>query len=94
MAQPLTCQHAVALFERLEYDMFPFIQLIKDLFIAPQQMSIDSLDTHVSHHVISPWDLDAFAALNSSRAPTLYDLGRLGMGVHTELIATLRKNEA
>ena len=72
--------------------MFPFLRLIKDLFIARQQVSIHPLDMHVSYHMIWPWDLDAFAELNNGRALTLYDLGRLGMGVRTGLIAALRQN--
>lgn len=70
--------------------MFPFVRLIKDMLVASRQAPIHPTDIHVSHHMVWPWDLDAFAELNNGRTLTLYDLGRLGMGARSGLIGTLR----
>lgn len=73
--------------------MFPFVRLAKDLMLARRQPRLERLtDTHISHHVCWPWDLDAFGELNNGRALTLYDLGRLGLAQRTGLISTLRRN--
>ena len=73
--------------------MFPFVRLAKDLVLARRQPRLERLtDTHISHHVCWPWDLDAFGELNNGRALTLYDLGRLGLAQRTGLISTLRRN--
>lgn len=73
--------------------MFPFVRLAKDLFVASRQTPIGLTDLHVSRHVVWPWDLDAFAELNNGRTLTLYDLGRLGMGVRAGLIKTLKQEK-
>lgn len=70
--------------------MFPFVRLIKDLSVARRQPALGLTDFHVSNHMVWPWDLDIFLELNNGRALTLYDLGRLGMGVRAGLLATLR----
>ena len=69
--------------------MFPFVRLVKDLIIAHRQPGIGLTDMHVSHHMVWPWDLDGFLELNNGRALTLYDLGRLGMGVRAGLMTAL-----
>lgn len=69
--------------------MFPFVRLVKDLVIARRQPSIGLTDMHISHHMVWPWDLDGFLELNNGRALTLYDLGRLGMGVRAGLMTAL-----
>lgn len=72
--------------------MFPFIRLIKELILTSRQPRLPNLtDTHISHHRCWPHDLDAFAELNNGRALTLYDLGRLAMGMRIGLIGVLRK---
>jgi acyl-CoA thioesterase FadM len=73
--------------------MFPFIRLAKDLYLARRQPSIGLTDEHISRHRVWPWDLDGFLELNNGRALTLYDLGRLGMGLRTGLIATLKREK-
>lgn len=70
--------------------MFPFIRLAKDMFFAARQPALGLTDTHVSHHMVWPWDLDGFLELNNGRTLTLYDLGRLGMGLRAGLMKTLR----
>ncbi|EYD75332.1 Mesenchymal stem cell protein DSCD75 [Rubellimicrobium mesophilum DSM 19309] len=49
-------------------------------------------DTHVSHHLCWPWDLDIFGELNNGRALTLYDLGRIPWSARIGLTATLREH--
>ena len=73
--------------------MFPFIRLAKDMFFASRQPAIGLTDMHVSHHMVWPWDLDGFLELNNGRALTLYDLGRLGMGVRVGLLTVLKQNK-
>ena len=70
--------------------MFPFVRLIKDLAFAKRQPALGLTDMHVSRHMVWPWDLDVFLELNNGRALTLYDLGRLGMGVRVGLMTALR----
>ena len=48
--------------------------------------------THVSHHVILPWDLDPFLELNNGRTLTLFDLGRIPLGLRTGLKRVVRAN--
>lgn len=71
--------------------MFPFVRLIKEMMLARRQPPLEQVtDTHISHHICWPWDLDGWLELNNGRALTLYDLGRLGAAQRTGLIATLR----
>ena len=70
--------------------MFPFVRLAKEMFVASRQPPLGLTDMHISHHMVWPWDLDGFLELNNGRALTLYDLGRLGMGLRAGLIKTLK----
>ena len=70
--------------------MFPFVRLVKHLAIARRQPPLGLTETHVSHHMVWPWDLDLFLELNNGRALTLYDLGRLGMGLRAGIGAALK----
>ena len=56
--------------------MFPIVRLIKDLLLARRMPPLGVTETHVSHHICWPWDLDIWMELNNGRAMTLYDLGR------------------
>lgn len=72
--------------------MFPFFRLIKEMARARRMPPLQNLtDTHVSHHICWPWDLDAFLELNNGRTLTLFDLGRLGMAQRAGLIDTLKR---
>ena len=70
--------------------MFPFVRLAKDMFLASRQPALGLTDVHVSQHMVWPWDLDVFQELNNGRALTLYDLGRLGMGLRAGLMTAIR----
>ncbi|MEP3442727.1 MAG: acyl-CoA thioesterase [Sulfitobacter sp.] len=72
--------------------MFPFVRLFKDVFLASRQPRFTELtQTHVSHHICWPHDLDIFLELNNGRALTLYDLGRSAMAVRAGLVSVLRR---
>ncbi|MFC2966973.1 acyl-CoA thioesterase [Acidimangrovimonas pyrenivorans] len=57
--------------------MYPVFRLAKELLVFRKAPSLAVLDTHVSHHVCWPWDIDPWLELNNGRTLTLYDLGRL-----------------
>ncbi|MCK0168800.1 thioesterase family protein [Jannaschia sp. S6380] len=71
--------------------MYPFFRLGWQMFRARRLPPISPLDTHVSHHLCLPWDLDGFGELNNGRVLTLYDLGRFTSGVRIGLLAALRR---
>lgn len=58
----------------------PIFRLAKELFKHRKPDGLDIFDTHVSHHICWPWDLDLWMELNNGRTLTLYDLGRVPMG--------------
>ncbi|EBA17575.1 hypothetical protein RSK20926_07552 [Roseobacter sp. SK209-2-6] len=72
--------------------MFPIVRLLKDLWRASRMPAIDLTETHVSHHICWPWDLDIWLELNNGRAMTLYDLGRTMLAQRVGLIGALRQN--
>ncbi len=72
--------------------MFPFIRFAKDLLIARKDPPLGLLDTHVSHHICWPWDVDMFLELNNGRTLTLYDLGRFMLALRAGLIRTIASN--
>lgn len=73
--------------------MYPFIRMIKELVIFRNAPPLGITDTHVSHHICWPWDLDFWVELNNGRTLTLYDLGRVPMGTRTGIIGALRDNK-
>ncbi|PYG29553.1 acyl-CoA thioesterase [Pelagimonas varians] len=60
--------------------MYPYIRLAKGLLGSRNASKIDLLDTHISHHMCWPWDIDPWKELNNGRTLTIYDLGRLPAG--------------
>lgn len=72
--------------------MFPFVRTAKDVFLASRQPRFESLtQTHVSHHICWPHDLDFWLELNNGRALSLYDIGRTAMAQRMGLISALRR---
>ncbi len=72
--------------------MFPFVRMFKDVWLASRQPPFETLlDTHVSHHICWPHDLDVWLELNNGRALTLYDLGRTAMAQRAGLIKVLKR---
>lgn len=73
--------------------MYPFFRLFKDMARARKQPRLGLYDTHVSHHLCLPWDLDMWNELNNGRTLTLYDLGRIPFAQRTGLIDLLKQEK-
>lgn len=71
--------------------MYPVFRLGKEMW-RNRRRPLPLFDTHVSHHVCWPWDLDPWMELNNGRTLTLYDLGRLPMAARLGMLDALRKN--
>ena len=72
--------------------MYPFVRMVKELLRARRLGPMGLMESHVSHHLCWPWDLDFWMELNNGRTLTLYDLGRLPLGYRTGLMPVLRQN--
>ncbi|NHB77888.1 thioesterase family protein [Rhodobacter calidifons] len=70
--------------------MYPFLRMFKEMARASRMPPLGLFDTHVSHHLCWPWDLDPWVELNNGRTLTLYDLGRLPLGARTGLHRVLK----
>jgi len=71
--------------------MYPFIRLAWQLYKVRKSPPLGVFDTHVSHHLCLPWDIDLWLELNNGRTLTLYDLGRIPMAARAGLLATLKR---
>jgi acyl-CoA thioesterase FadM len=72
--------------------MYPYIRLLKEVLKAHQAPPLGLLDTHVSEHLCWPWDIDPWMELNNGRTLTLFDLGRVPLGIRTGLHKAVLKN--
>lgn len=72
--------------------MYPFVRLIKDVFLARGAPPLGLTETHVSQHICWPWDLDLWMELNNGRTLTLFDLGRIPLAKRAGLVDALTKN--
>ncbi|WP_179381223.1 acyl-CoA thioesterase [Jannaschia marina] len=73
--------------------MYPFVRLAWQLWQQRKAPPIAPTETHVSHHICLPWDLDGFLELNNGRTLTLYDIGRFTAGQRMGLAAALRRRK-
>lgn len=71
--------------------MYPFLRLFFQFWRAGRLPLLDPLDTHVSHHLCWPWDLDVFLELNNGRTLTLFDMGRIPLAKRTGLLELLKQ---
>ncbi|OCX65813.1 thioeseterase [Thioclava sp. SK-1] len=71
--------------------MYPYIRLLKAALRAKSQPSLKVLDTHISHHICWPWDIDPWQELNNGRILTLFDLGRVPLALRTGLQSVLAR---
>ncbi len=71
--------------------MYPFVRTIKEIWTNRGAAPLGLTDTHVSHHICWPWDLDMWAELNNGRTLTIYDLGRIPLAIRTGLVGVLRQ---
>jgi acyl-CoA thioesterase FadM len=70
--------------------MYPFLRLARELWRTRNASPLGVTDTHVSHHRCWPQDLDPWIELNNGRTLTLYDLGRIPLGIRTGLSSVAR----
>lgn len=70
--------------------MYPFIRMAKEAWKFRRAPKLGIFDTHVSHHICWPWDLDPWRELNNGRTLTLYDLGRIPLAARTGLVGVLK----
>ncbi|MEM1077973.1 MAG: thioesterase family protein [Pseudomonadota bacterium] len=71
--------------------MYPFLRLAYQVLRAWRMPPLNPTETHVSHHLCWPWDIDLWMELNNGRTLTLFDMGRIPMGQRAGLLALLRK---
>ncbi|PTE16402.1 acyl-CoA thioesterase [Pseudogemmobacter blasticus] len=65
--------------------MYPYLRMIKEIVKYRNAPPLGAFETHVSHHICWPWDIDPWLELNNGRTLTLYDLGRIPMATRTGL---------
>lgn len=71
--------------------MYPFIRLAWQTARARREPRMGLFDTHVSRHLCWPVDLDLWVELNNGRTLTIYDLGRIPLGIRTGLFDAMRR---
>lgn len=70
--------------------MYPIFRFLKEIYKFRNAPALGITETHISHHRCWPWDLDPWIELNNGRTLTLYDLGRIPMGIRSGLTSMLR----
>jgi len=70
--------------------MYPYVRLAKEALKYRNAQPLGFFDTHESHHICWPWDIDPWMELNNGRALTLYDLGRIPLASRTGLVRVTR----
>jgi acyl-CoA thioesterase FadM len=70
--------------------MYPFLRLSAEIRRARRMAPLALTGTHVTRTICLPWDLDPWVELNNGRTLTLFDIGRIPVGIRTGLTATLR----
>lgn len=71
--------------------MYPLFRMAKTYVIFHSAPLLPLLETHVSHHICWPQDIDIFLEMNNGRVLTLFDLGRYGLSLRTGLSRVLAK---
>ena len=72
--------------------MYPIIRLFKERVKFRNAPPMGLFDTHVSHHICWPWDIDPWMELNNGRTLTLFDLGRMPFSARTGMFRAMRAN--
>lgn len=72
--------------------MYPLIRMAKAMVLARVAAPLGLFDTHVSHHLCWPWDVDPWRELNNGRVLTLYDLGRIALDRRNGVERVLREH--
>lgn len=71
--------------------MYPFFRMAKEVWLHRKARPLGIFETHVSHHICWPWDLDFWFELNNGRTLTLYDLGRVPLAIRTGLLRVMKE---
>ncbi|SDE61498.1 acyl-CoA thioesterase [Limimaricola pyoseonensis] len=71
--------------------MYPFIRMIWQFWRHRDDAALPVTGTHVSRHIVLPWDLDFWNELNNGRTLTLYDMGRMPLSQRAGIIPALRR---
>lgn len=72
--------------------MYPVLRFAKEFIKFRNAPALGFNETHVSHHMCMPWDIDLWMELNNGRTLTLYDLGRMILAKRAGLLGALRRN--
>lgn len=72
--------------------MYPIVRLFKEQIKFRNAPPMGLFDTHVSHHICWPWDIDPWMELNNGRTLTLFDLGRMPFSTRTGMFRAMRAN--
>lgn len=72
--------------------MYPVIRFAKDVARHKTRAPLTAGQTHTSHHICWPWDIDPWLELNNGRTLTLYDLNRIPLFFRLGIIPVVRKN--
>ena len=65
--------------------MYPYLRMVKEIVKYRNAPPLHPMDTHISHHLCWPQDIDPWMELNNGRTLTLFDLGRIPMAGRTGL---------
>ncbi|UZD90898.1 acyl-CoA thioesterase [Cognatishimia activa] len=71
--------------------MYPYLRMIWGWQRAKSQPKLAVNAMHVSSHRCWPQDIDMWMELNNGRTLTIYDLGRIPMGVRVGLMDALKR---
>ncbi|MCK0120501.1 MAG: acyl-CoA thioesterase [Yoonia sp.] len=71
--------------------MYPFVRLIKDMYLARRAPDLPIMGIHVSQHRCWPQDIDAFIEMNNGRILTILDLGRTVLAKRVGLLDALKE---
>ena len=72
--------------------MYPFLRMVKEALLARRAPPLGPFEAHVSQHICWPWDLDPWRELNNGRTLTLFDLGRIPLGLRSGMARAAMEN--
>ncbi len=72
--------------------MYPIIRLTKELVVHRAAPALAVGETHVTHLICWPWDIDLWMELNNGRTLTIMDLGRVVLFRRMGVIGAMRRN--
>ena len=71
--------------------MYPFFRLAKELAVHRKATPLQVGDTHVTHLICWPWDIDLWMELNNGRTLTMMDLGRVVLFQRLGIVGPMRR---